>query len=267
MTQELIHKLLKYLTQGAVIYLLFKYVPKTPMQDNDILIITSIILLVYVIAENFYQMYVGVKPQTQQQTCACNNNNEGFDSVSQSDMSSIGSAFSNSKDDKEEKPIKKTMQGQQQMQQAQSQMGGQTNDQQQNQTVQSTQTIQVPQISYPAQTVQNTQTSQQTGYVKNTDGSYIITNVNPVSQKPFSYNYTDYNSLPVNNGPGTFEYGYSFLPPSSWYPTPAVPPVCVPSGPTCPVCPIYTEGTNLDLKEWNASLSVTPTEQINLKIN
>lgn len=306
MTQDLIHKLLIYLTQGAVIYLLFKYVPKSPMKDSDILIITAIILLVYIIAENCYQLYFGKS----QSDCACNIK-EGFDSsiinnslsqiggtnLQASDLSSIGSSLSqisagsssgssvqssatNATNAQQNNPEMLAQmqqqsntafqQGQQQMQQTQSQLFGQSVKDMQNQIVQVAQAPQpVPaqssQITFPIQSGQVTKPV--SGYVKNADGTYTITSVNPISQQPFSYNYTDYNTLPVTTGPGTFEYGYSFLPPSSWYPTPTVPPVCISSGPTCPVCPIYTEGTNLDLKEWNASLSVMPSEQINIKIN
>lgn len=306
MTQDLIHKLLRYLTQGAVIYLLFKYVPKSPMKDSDILIVTAIILLVYIIAENCYQMYFGKT----QSNCACDIK-EGFDgstitnSLSQIgganssasyDLSSIGSSLSQITTGSGSSPTAQSstspsnpdvisqdeldkakqasdvafQQGQQQMQQAQTQLFGQSVQDIQNQIKQVAQTpqpvpAQAPQITFPIQS--ETTTKPVSGYVRNADGTYTITSVNPISQQPFSYNYTDYNTLPVTTGPGTFEYGYSFLPPSSWYPTPTVPPVCISSGPTCPVCPIYTQGTNLDLKEWNASLSVMPSEQINIKIN
>lgn len=296
MSQELIHKLLRYLTQGAVIYLLFKYVPKSPMKDSDILIITAIILLVYIIAENCYQMYFG----NSQQNCACNIK-EGFDANvisgtnpgTQYDLSSVGSSLSQittgsepsmssslgseiNKDDPAKLALVKQQsdivfqQGQQQMQQAHAQLFGQSVQDMQNQIKQVEQApqpvpAQAPQVAFPIQS--SAETKPVSGYVKNADGTYTITSVNPVSQQSFAYNYTDYNTLPVTTGPGTFEYGYSFLPPSNWYPTPAVPPVCISSGPTCPVCPIYTQGTNLDLKEWNASLSVMPSEQINIKIN
>lgn len=307
MTQDLIHKLLRYLTQGAVIYLLFKYVPKSQMKDSDILIVTAIILLVYIIAENCYQMYFGKT----QSDCACNIK-EGFDnsaitnSLSQIgginstgasyDLSSIGSSLSQittgsgqsvtslptstvtQPDPISEADLAKLkqqsaaafQQGQTQMQQAQTQLFDQSVQNMQNQiqqVAQAPKTVpsQAPQITFPIQS--EAVTKPVSGYVKNADGTFTITSVNPVSQQPFSYNYTDYNTLPVTTGPGTFEYGYSFLPSSSWYPTPTVPPVCISSGPTCPVCPIYTQGTNLDLKEWNASLSIMPSEQINIKIN
>ena len=66
----------------------------------------------------------------------------------------------------------------------------------------------------------------------------------------------------TNLNSGSFEYGYSFLPPSQWYPVPPHPPVCTVEK-TCPVCPINTTGLGTDLKEWNASRRVMPPDQIN----
>lgn len=276
----MIHKLLKYLVQGAIIYLLFKYVPKNPMKDNDILSITIIILLLCVLYENFYQQE---KQHIQQPSCGCDRK-EGFaepttnNSVNDpvSDMSSIGSSLqsANSTNDvisiaelnkmKEQSELA-FKQSQQQILQLQSQLFGQQTDADKKQVQQVAQfskpnSVVAPQVSYPLTQSVTTQG----GYTKNADGTYTITTIDPSSQTPIAHNFTDYNTFPHTD---SYEPGYSFLPPEKWYPTPAVPPVCVPSGPTCPVCPIYTGGTNMDLKEWNASLSVTPPEQINLKIN
>jgi hypothetical protein len=77
------------------------------------------------------------------------------------------------------------------------------------------------------------------------------------------YSYTDYNTLPMYVNSGSFEYGYSFLPPEKWYPVPPNPPVCV-TEKSCPVCPVYTEGSTVDLKEWNQSRRITPPDQINV---
>jgi len=316
------NKFFKYIIQGVVIYLLFKYVPQTPMKDNDIIIVTAILLLLSMIVENCYQLYFN---KHQSEECSCNikenfdpnainvepinepvfadstvktqktpavktkpvvnvddltiNNSSDINSISNSsDMISIdNSSNMNSSDDSkiELEKIKNAsnvefQHAQQQMQQVQNAIFGKSLEDVKNQIKRVENApkpipAQAPQISYPMQTT--TDTKNLKGYVKNADGSYTMSTINPISQEPFSYNYTDYNTFPPSEGKTMFEYGYSFLPPANWYPTPVVPPVCVPSGPTCPVCPIYTGGTNLDLKEWNSSLSVTPPEQINIKIN
>lgn len=76
--------------------------------------------------------------------------------------------------------------------------------------------------------------------------------------------YTDYHHLPMAEDykPDDFEYGDSFLPPEKWYPTPPFPPMCV-SEKRCPVCPVYTTGAPVDVKEWNSSRRVTPPDRIN----
>ena len=76
--------------------------------------------------------------------------------------------------------------------------------------------------------------------------------------------YTDYNILPITKEDSKlYEYGYSFLPPEKWYPTPAHPPVCV-SEKRSPVFPIATTGTPVDMKEWDDSRRITPGDVINI---
>ena len=78
--------------------------------------------------------------------------------------------------------------------------------------------------------------------------------------------YTDYHHLPIgdNYDVGSFEYGYSFLPPEKWYPQPPFPPMCV-TDKRCPVLPTYTTGTPLDVKEWNEARRITPPDNIKTK--
>lgn len=78
--------------------------------------------------------------------------------------------------------------------------------------------------------------------------------------------YTDYNHLPMADSykPSDFEYGDSFLPPEKWYPQPPFPPLCV-SEKRCPVCPVFTTGTPVDVKEWNSSRRIMPPDRINVK--
>ena len=81
------------------------------------------------------------------------------------------------------------------------------------------------------------------------------------------YSGPNYNYLPLAERPGaknqgSFEHGYSFLPPAEWYPVPPKPPVCV-TDQNCPVCPVFTNSSFIDVKEWNASRHVTPSDDIN----
>lgn len=79
------------------------------------------------------------------------------------------------------------------------------------------------------------------------------------------YNYIDFNNFPMDNvNSGSFEEGYSFLPPEKWYVVPPHPPVCV-AEKQCPVCPVYTGGTNVNLKEWNSARRISAPDEINVE--
>lgn len=78
------------------------------------------------------------------------------------------------------------------------------------------------------------------------------------------YDVRSYHVIPTVQNEGSFEYGYSMLPPKDWYPVPPFPPVCV-SEKQCPVCPVLTTGTNADLKEWDSSRRITAPDEINVR--
>ncbi len=107
-------------------------------------------------------------------------------------------------------------------------------------------------INYTNEETPNAEESEMSNVHNNDDGLLID-----------ELQYTDYNHLPMaeiyNNK--DYEYGYSFLPPEKWYPQPPFPPVCV-TNKKCPVCPIYTTGAPVDVKEWNASRRITPADKI-----
>ncbi|AYV78811.1 MAG: 7tm chemosensory receptor/ankyrin repeat domain-containing protein, partial [Edafosvirus sp.] len=75
--------------------------------------------------------------------------------------------------------------------------------------------------------------------------------------------FSDYNFLPLAEGYSSrdYEYGYSYLPPDKWFPIPPFPPVCV-TETKCPVCPMNTSGTPVDMKEWDSSRRVTQPDNI-----
>lgn len=78
--------------------------------------------------------------------------------------------------------------------------------------------------------------------------------------------YQDYNHIPVpKDYTSSYEdYGYSFLPPEKWYPQPPNPPICV-TDKVCPVCPVFTTGTNIELKQWDNSQEILQPDHINVK--
>ena len=80
MNIDTINKLLKYLIQGFIIYLLFKYVPKDPMKDKDILIITLIVVLAYAVFENATLLW---EKNIESASCDCSNKIENMENVIQ----------------------------------------------------------------------------------------------------------------------------------------------------------------------------------------
>ena len=73
----------------------------------------------------------------------------------------------------------------------------------------------------------------------------------------------DYFPMASGHDSQDYEYGYSYLPPSQWYPPNAIPPVCI-TDKQCAVCPVYTTGTPVDVKEWHDSCKVTPIDNTNI---
>jgi len=235
MNSELMYKLLKYLIQGIIIYVLFKYVPHDPMKDKDILLITIIVLLAYAVLENFMHMYN-------------KNNNSHQRLVSHEEIPIQCQSYCSAQ-----------------------QTGGEQVAQQHEhmQSVSSTaqSSVTSPSVEVPSVSAESQSNSEQTNTVqpvnKNNQGAGAealpinpaSATYNTVSQTGhhLAYNYADYNSLPASGGvtTGGFENGYSFLPPSQWYPIPPHPPVCIPEK-QCPVCPVYTNVETMDLLEWNA---------------
>ena len=111
---------------------------------------------------------------------------------------------------------------------------------------------------------------------RNDDGTYTVNvHKNPqalsVGNRPnddvikneTQYNYADYNIIPPNVNEGTFESGYSYLPPAQWFQQLAHPPICV-AEKRCSVCPGLTSGSNPDLKHWDSSRRVMPPDSINV---
>lgn len=202
----ILNRLLKYFIQGSIIYLLFKYVPKHPMNNEDIIVQTLIILLTFSILENIYEILCSKNYLTQDQCNVCaSNESEHMKPIS------ITQTY-----------IPTTLQP----------------------------TLPPPSTFTPPPSLD------QSVLIKPNDEMQPMTSpIIPIESKPTPIKqYTDYNTLPTGNTKGKFEYGYSFLPPSQWYPQGMIhAPICL-AEKECPVCPVYTQGTNIDLKEWNENL-------------
>lgn len=352
MNTELMYKLLKYLGQGIVIYFLFKYVPKEPMDNRDILLITLIVILSYAVFENITSLYYGDEQQSISST-QCNKQCEFKENITsgqivqkvQNSQNSQFEHMAGSVSANSTVPTVQTVQTVQTVPTVPTVLTVPTNTNTTTTSGVEVDTSDVSDVSdefdvesdvvesnvpvvpvapvapvapvvpdvkkqavkksniagdvyvkaeelenirkyelsqYNVSTMANTGSYvspdlKQKGVVRNNDGSFTITPVNypqvvskgsrptdDVMGTEMPYNYTDYNSLPVPTTGDTFENGFSFLPPAQWFPVPPHPPVCV-TEKVCPVCPIFTEGTDINLKEWNQSRRISPPDNINVK--
>jgi hypothetical protein len=262
MNSDLMYKLLRYLIQGAIIYLLFKYVPKDAMSDKEIILITSTVILAYAVIENIYMIYSEENSQLLS-PAQCNAQcsiKENMASVSSSaPVSNI--------------VLPKVVEEQKQV----DQLTQQADVLQQQRDLDSKSYV-YAESNAESNAVQssNAQIKVQ-GIVRNVDGSFTITPVaNQQAQKngsreiqgvmsaqdELAFNYIDFNSLPVSPT-DIWDSRTSMMPPAQWAPTPPHPPVCVNNGPQCPVCPTFTNGTYVELGEWDNSRRLTPPDNIN----
>lgn len=254
MNTDLTHKLLKYLAHGIIIYLLFKFVPKQPMEDHDILLMTAIIILLYAVIENVVNLY-WTTDNTQLLTPSQCNTKCGLPSSSSAenkehmDVVSLTKSIINGPNN-EHPPSTVVPPNSQPVQQLSpvSAPNSMTANGQGGYKMDMPVNPQVTSVGSRAQDGELNNEMGYTDYADNTNGGYV-----------------DYNNFPQYDlASAEFEPGFSYLPPSQWYPVPPHPPVCV-SEKRCPVCPVFTTGLPADLKEWNSSRRVMPPDQINTK--
>lgn len=258
MNSDLMYKLLRYLIQGAIIYLLFKYVPKDAMSDKEIILITSTVILAYAVIENIYMMYSGENSQSLS-PAQCNAQCSIKENMASVASSEPVETVVLPKVVAEQNPVDQLSQQADALQKqrdldaksyvyAESNVG-QSSDAQ----------IRVQEIVINADgsftiTPAANQQAQQTGS-RETQGVMS-------AQDELAFNYTDFNSLPVSPT-DIWDSRTSMMPPAQWAPTPPHPPVCVNNGPQCPVCPTFTNGTYVELGEWDNSRRLTPPDNIN----
>lgn len=99
----------------------------------------------------------------------------------------------------------------------------------------------------------------------------IAPHYNPVADgyvlSDYQYSDFDHNFLPIARGYKTDlarDYGYSYIPPEGWYPTPPRAPVCVTTNNREPVMPSWSDGPT-DLKDFSISNRITGPMGISTK--
>ena len=251
MMLQSLRKLIKYIIQGIIIFLLFKYVPKNPMTDSDILLIATIVVLTYAVIENIYLMYKFTDQDQVPTMSQCSAVCAKPQAEHSEHMGNIPADSMSQQSTQSPPPV------------VQQQMVPPPIVQQQ---VVQPQLAQQPIVQQPVnQMINNQNGSYQIKPEQNPQVKAVGSRaINDVFGNESQFSYVDFNSLPTSYNQGSFESGYSFLPPSAWYPVPPHPPVCV-AEKKCPVCPVLSDGT-VGLKEWDQSRRITQPDEINVNV-
>ena len=250
-------KLLKYLIQGVIIYLLFKYVPKDPMKDKDILIITLIVVLAYAVFENAALLW---EKNIESVSCACSNKIENMENVIQHPSQVLAPYIDKPSSSNGLNVLQKKVNTSNDNSIGSDQSTDQSADQSADQSTDQ-QALQPQLLTHsPSQLLMQSKLLSQLPSKNQNDNFYKTYVQNelyaddttvPIMSQVDNAPYVDFNTLPSNNGLNKkSNYGESFLPPSNWYPIPPHPPVCRAEN-KCPVCPIYTTGSSTEYRELN----------------
>lgn len=279
---EIIYKITKYLACGAMMFFILKYIVNDKMPLVDIALVSFITMLVFAVVENGYSLVRGQNNKLNKSEQSEKNNRmcESFCAMKEH-MGNIAPVMNtqqnistsdneNLKSEKKNKHVKIS----------------QGENEEHSEKAPSESSTDYDKFQKRFSEIIDERQNQNDDYITNTgkidrnnDGSYTINyqrrspdivasgsraKNDVIKETDMKYNITSYHTVPPNLNKGSFEYGYSFLPPANWYPTPPFPPVCV-AEKQCPVCPVYTTGTNVELKEWDSSRRVTPPDEINVK--
>lgn len=275
----LLYKALRYLAQAIAIYLIFRYVPRQPMHQLDIILITIIITLVYILLENLLvlnnpSMDAVPTPQSCSSVCSLQKKTEGMDNLAL-------------KEEQINNLIKKEQELRQIMESNSKNLLNDALDSKNRKIgISDINPLATSELLYRKNQNANDESASESiseSISESSDYSsedypptyYKIPQSNNIERVGSRANdgvivsdmpYDDFNHLPVSAKYKTqpADFGYSFLPPENWYPQPPNPPICV-SEKQCPVCPVYTNGTNADVREWYDSGRVTPPDNIDTK--
>lgn len=227
--QDFLYKILKYSALGSALFLVIKWLPSNSnASSTDILLITIISILIFILIETLINYKMDSSPNSDGVMCKTYCQNNGYNEH-------LDGEITNDTETKqvEESETPKTSEPKKDKKDEENPADSDTAFCSKN----------------PDQCVRRSdKTREKDGVIKN------------------EMQYDSFNTIPVpdNYSSGDFDYGYSFLPPEKWYPQPPIPPVCV-TNQRCNVCPSNTQGTPIDVKEWNESRRVSQPDNINTK--
>jgi hypothetical protein len=227
---------LKHIVLFVILYILLCCVPNISKSKVEIGVITLIILLVYVLYESICNLFTSGNIVTNMCSAVCKR--ESFEKLPELDVVNPETDVIEQVLDKEENKITKDEIDEQKLHTKKTSIPVRKNNYEESVEVLKKRGIE----------------NEGTRYQKD------------VASDESEFDNQDYNQLPMGEqvNTGSFEYGYSYLPPEKWFPTPPVPPICV-AEKRCPVTPVYTTGVPVDIKEWNSSRRVTQPDRINTK--
>jgi hypothetical protein len=262
-----LNKILQYVAQTIAIYLIFKYIPSQSINNRDIIIITIIITLFCILMENIIEPSNSQKEQICSTICS-NKKTENMTSLNTTqenipitEQENIPITEQENIPITEQENIPITEQENVNLSNVYDKIKQQSDILLNNKLTELS--------NLPASEEDNYYSSLFPPTYYKLNASENIERVGIKADKDLVRSdmpYNDYNHLPIPKDYVSIatDYGYSFLPPEKWYPEPPFPPVCV-TEKRCPVVPLYTTGTNINLKDWNSSRRVTPPDNINTK--
>ncbi len=265
MNKETFVNLLKYLVLVIVVYSVLKYLPNQHLCDNDLIFSTVIIVLFYILIEQLMN-----KNKSSEGFTGCNtvcNRIENMEDIPKAqEMVEV--------EHKEQHKEVDLLKHNESEQQDHSEPEHQEESKGQEKIMAFKQMLDNLKSSVDNlhQTINNTTQTDLKDVKKHLDEKDKKAGIERSGSRDEDgviYNelgYTDYHHLPLADtyDSDSFEYGYSFLPPEKWYPQPPFPPMCV-TDKKCPVMPVFTTGTPMDVKEWNESRRVTQPDNIKTK--
>jgi hypothetical protein len=279
MMNNLLYKALKYVALAISIYLIFRFVPNQPLNMNDSLMITVIVVLLTILFESLCNLYNGndgqsLSPVEKAEVCSdvCplkkDETKEHMENISaitdmfkakvQTSIDAVKTVSAEATSKLNEHLTKpKNEEHKVNITSEEIENSEKSYDEMSYEEVESEKQMLRKRLDDldKKHGVERTGSRENDGVITNEMSYDNLTRDNDAHHLPLMSNYSQEQN---------FEYGYSFLPPDKWYPTPPFPPVCV-SEKRCPVCPLYTTGTPLDVKEWKESTRITPPDNINTK--
>lgn len=258
MQNPMLYKILKYLALASIVYLIFRFVlqkDESTINNIDVLIFTTVIVLVYILIENLFGvsgegMCNNIQPDVSMCNNVCKMPSDTIDEFNgkETPVQAMQTSLKPPVKPEIQTPLKIQSPAPQPTQPIKQMIQPEVQ-----------QAKEKPSITFrDSDSVFTGRSDEERGIERGKMRSEVGT-LNDESK------YSDYNILPMawQYKKSDFEYGDSFLPPEQWFPQPPFPPVCV-TEKKCPVCPVYTVGTPVDVKEWNNSRRITQPDNINV---